>query len=95
MDRKQVILDYAASEGNLRGEWSEAMMAAVSDHPGLAGIGEELREIISASPAAVLATTLDLIDEMYGSATGLLQAHAFSDADIERLRDVLTISSTR
>jgi protein-tyrosine phosphatase len=95
VDREQVILDYTASEENLRGEWSEAMMAAASSHPGLAGIGGELREIISASPATVLETTLDLVDEMYGSATGLLQAHGFSDADLERLRDVLTISSTR
>ena len=70
-------------------------MAAASSHPGLAGIGEDLREIISASPAAVLETTLDLVDEMYGSATGLLQARGFSDADLERLRDVLTISSIR
>lgn len=95
VDREQVILDYVASEENLRGEWSEAMMAAASSHPGLAGIGEELREIISASPATVLETTLDLVDEMYGGATGLLQAHDFSDADLERLRDVLTTSSTR
>jgi protein-tyrosine phosphatase len=95
VDREQVILDYAASEENLRGEWSEAMMASASGHPGLAGLGEELREIISASPATVLETTLDLVDEMYGTATGLLQAHDFSDADLERLRDVLTISSAR
>ncbi|GAB3561343.1 hypothetical protein GCM10027405_12980 [Arthrobacter alkaliphilus] len=95
VDRGQVILDYIASEENLRGEWSEAMMAAAASHPNLAGIGEELREIISASPAAVLETTLDLVDEMYGSATGLLQAHGFSDDDLARLRDVLTISSIR
>lgn len=95
VDREQVILDYTASEENLRGEWSEAMMAAASIHPGLAGIGEELQEIISASPATVLETTLDLVDEMYGGATGLLQAHDFSDVDIDRLRDALTISSTR
>lgn len=95
VDREQVILDYVASEENLRGEWSEAMVAAASSHPGLAGIGEELREIISASPATVLETTLDLVDEMYGGATGLLQAHGFSDADLERLRDVLTINTNR
>ncbi|MHC6222324.1 tyrosine-protein phosphatase [Arthrobacter sp. MMS24-S77] len=95
VDREQVILDYTASEENLSGEWSEAMMAAASSHPGLAGIGEDLQEIISASPATVLETTLDLVDETYGSATGLLQAHGFSDADVDRLTDVLTFSSTR
>lgn len=95
VDREQVILDYAATEENLRGEWSEAMLAAASGHPGLAGMGEELLEVISASPAPVMATTLDLVDEMYGGATGLLEAHGFTGADIERLRDVLTISSAR
>jgi protein-tyrosine phosphatase len=95
VDREQVILDYVASEENLRGEWSEAMMAAASSHPGLSGIGGELREIISASPATVLESTLDLVDQTYGSAAGLLRAHDFSDADLERLQDILTTSSTR
>jgi protein-tyrosine phosphatase len=95
VDREQVILDYVASEENLRGEWSEAMMAAASSYPGLSGIGGELREIISASPATVLETTLDLVDQTYGSAAGLLRAHDFSDADLERLQDILTTSSTR
>ncbi|MEW1822286.1 tyrosine-protein phosphatase [Arthrobacter sp. NPDC080031] len=95
VDREQVVLDYVASEENLRGEWSEAMMAAVGSHPGIGAVGEELRGIISASPAAVLEATLDLVDEMYGGAAGLLQAHDFSDADLERLRDVLTINTNR
>ncbi|MEZ2388042.1 tyrosine-protein phosphatase [bacterium RCC_150] len=95
VDREQVILDYAASEENLRGEWSQAMMAAVSDRPGLAAIGGELREIISASPAPVLAATLDLVDEMYGGAIGLLRAHGFSNTDLARLSEVLTTSPSR
>lgn len=95
VDREQVILDYTASEENLRGEWSEAMFAAASSHPGLANAGEELRQIISASPSAVLRTTLDLVDELYGSALGLLKTHGFVDADLERLANVLTTGNTR
>ena len=89
IDRDHVVLDYTASEENLAGEWAETMMTAMAAHPGL-GTGDELRQIITASPATVLADTLDLVDELYGGAAGLLKAHGFSDADLTRLTDVLT-----
>ncbi|UKA69004.1 tyrosine-protein phosphatase (plasmid) [Arthrobacter sp. FW306-05-C] len=91
VDREHVIRDYAATEANLAGDWSEMMLAALAKHPGLEAVGENLREIISASPAAVLSTTLNLVEESYGSAEGLLTAHGFSNADLQRLRDVLTV----
>jgi protein-tyrosine phosphatase len=91
VDREQVIRDYEATEHNLAGEWSETMMAAVAKHPRLGAVGEDLREIMTASPAAVLSSTIDLVDHTYGSATGLLTTHGFSLTDLQRLRDVLTI----
>lgn len=90
VDREQVILDYTASEENLRGEWSEAMLAAVSGHPDFHTAGSELRSIISASPASVLRTALELVDELHGSPAGLLKTHGFSDDDLARLTRVLT-----
>lgn len=91
VEREYVVRDYAASEKNLGGGWTEKMLAAVVATHGLAAMAENLREIIAASPAAVLESTLDLIEASYGSAAGLLTAHGFSDSDVARLRDVLTI----
>jgi protein-tyrosine phosphatase len=91
VDREHVIRDYEATEANLAGEWSERMLAAVAKHPRLGAAGEALREIISASPAAILNTTIDLVEETYGSAAGLLTAHGFTKTDLQRLTDVLTI----
>lgn len=93
VDRELVVSDYAATADNLAGEWSESMLASAASHPGLSAVGDELREVISASPAAVLRTTLDLVDESYGSAGGLLKAHGFTDADLQRLGNVLTAPS--
>lgn len=94
VDRSQVIRDYAATEANLAGEWSDRMLAAVENHSGLDAVGENLREIISASPATILDATITLVDEIYGSATGLLTTHGFTEADLQRLTDVLTIPTT-
>ncbi|MEV7474280.1 tyrosine-protein phosphatase [Pseudarthrobacter oxydans] len=92
VERDYVVSDYAASEENLTGEWTEKMLAAVVTSHGLASVEEGLREIITASPAAVLEATLDLIEASYGSATGLLKSHGFSDDDVARLREVLTVA---
>lgn len=94
VDRNLVIRDYEATETNLAGEWSEKMVAAVQSHPGLGAVGERLHEIISASPAAVLGTTIDLVEDHYGSARGLLTTHGFTEADLQRLTDVLTVPTT-
>lgn len=91
VDREQVIRDYEATEANLAGEWSDRMLAVVAKHPRLGAVGESLRQIISASPGAILSTTIDLVEENYGSPKGLLTAHGFSEADLQRLTDVLTL----
>ncbi|MDD1478498.1 MULTISPECIES: tyrosine-protein phosphatase [unclassified Arthrobacter] len=91
VDREQVVRDYAATGDNLAGEWTETMLATVANHPGLDTVGGDLREIISASPAAVLDATLDFVQGSYGSVEGLLKAHGFSDDDLDRLRAALTI----
>lgn len=93
VEREHVVRDYAASEENLGSGWTEKMLATVASNHGLATMEENLREIIAASPAAVLETTLDLIDANYGSAAGLLTSHGFSDADVARLREVLTTAT--
>lgn len=91
VDRRQVVRDYEATAANLAGEWTEKMLAAVTKHPRLGAVGESLREIITASPAAILSTTIDLVEENYGSARDLLSTHGFSEADLQRLTDVLTL----
>ncbi|MCA4135273.1 tyrosine-protein phosphatase [Arthrobacter sp. M4] len=93
VDRGQVLRDYAATEQNLAGEWVDAMLAAVAQHPGVENVGPDLRDIIAASPAAVLAATLEFIDRSYGSVRGLLQTHGFNDDDLDRLTAVLTTPS--
>lgn len=94
VDRSQVIRDYEATEANLAGEWSERMLAAVENHPDLGAVGESLREIISASPAEILDATIDLVEENYGSATGLLTTHGFTEDDLQRLTNALTVPTT-
>ncbi|MDQ4501473.1 tyrosine-protein phosphatase [Sinomonas sp. ASV322] len=89
VDREQVLADYAASGENLSGAWADAMLAAVERHVG-GSIDETTRELVTASPAEVLAEALDVLDALHGSAAGLLRAHGFTDADLARLRDVLT-----
>lgn len=91
VDRGQVVRDYEATGANLAGEWSEKMLAVAAKHPRLGAAGQSLREIITASPAAILNTTIDLVEDNYGSAQGLLITHGFSEADLQRLTDVLTI----
>jgi protein-tyrosine phosphatase len=93
VERGHVIRDYAASEGNLGGGWTEKMLTEITVNHGLAAVEDNLREIISASPAAVLEATLELVQSNYGSAADLLKAHGFSDADLVRLREVLTTTA--
>ncbi|WP_138417435.1 tyrosine-protein phosphatase [Sinomonas gamaensis] len=89
VDREQVLADYSASESNLSGPWAEAMLAAIELHTS-APLDEAVRELVTASPAVVLAEALDLVDTLFGSPAGLLAAHGFDDADQARLRDALT-----
>lgn len=90
VERRHVVRDYAASEANLGGGWTDRMFTEITANHGLAALHDNLREIISASPAVVLEATLKLVDNNYGSASGLLKAHGFSDTDLVRLREVLT-----
>jgi protein-tyrosine phosphatase len=81
--REAVIADYAETEQNLRGEWVETMlqqMLANGYTP-----GNDMQQIISASPPELIAGILDRIDEEHGSVGAYLLAHGLEQGDLELL----------
>ncbi|WP_114905360.1 tyrosine-protein phosphatase [Ornithinimicrobium murale] len=92
VERDAVVEDYAATEHNLAGEWSTRMLAGVSDWT----IGEEdIRAIVTTSPAPVMAGLLGHLDEQYGGARTYFLAHGMRQDELETLRVALTTIGTR
>ena len=87
VSRDDVLADYAASAENLAGEWVERMIAAAERFSG--PIDDNVRSLLSSSPADVLAEVLDVIDRQYGGTEHLLLTHGFDAATLTRLRDRL------
>jgi protein-tyrosine phosphatase len=65
VDRALVVADYAATQGNLEGEWLERMVGLVGDF----GVPDtpELRVLMGGSPAEALEHVLDLIERRHGT----------------------------
>ncbi|RLP74787.1 tyrosine-protein phosphatase [Mycetocola tolaasinivorans] len=86
-ERAAVVANYAQTERNLAGEWAERMFAAVSAHG--VPLTESIRELVSASPEAVMAELLSGLDTEYPNASsgarGYLAAHGLTDAELEEL----------
>lgn len=85
--REHVVADYAVSAENLAGEWAERMLAGAGSRFG--ELDDTTRDLIVASPAAAMELSLDLIEQLYGSAEGLLRAHGLGDAQLASLRSSL------
>lgn len=81
--REQVVADYAASSENLAGEWVESMLAGFEARYGT--VDDTVRELVTASPAELIAEALDIIDAGYGSAERMLLRHGFDDDALSRL----------
>jgi len=83
-DRDAVVANYAETERNLAGPWTERVMGF------LATIGVEvdegMRRVVTASPAETIAGAMDLVDAEYGDAAGYLRAHGLTDGELDALR---------
>jgi len=87
VEREAIIEDYAATAHNLAGEWSTRMLTRVSDWT----IPEEdIRAIVTTSPAPVMAGLLDHLVEHYGGARGYLRAYGMRPEELDYLRQALT-----
>ncbi len=87
VDRDEVVADYAQTEQNLRGEWAERMLAQFA--AGGAELSDEVVELVSASPAPVIAALLDRIDREYGSVRDYLLAQGMTADELDRVRAAL------
>lgn len=85
--RGAVVADYAATEENLRGEWSASMLQKMLDS-GLE-LSSELTQIVSASPAVVMEQIIDEIENTFGSAADFLLANGLTEDELTNLRFVL------
>lgn len=83
VDRAEIVADYALTEANLRGEWSESMVSMIE--AGGVVMTPQLLELVSASPAEVMEGILARIDRDYGSAADYLLAHGLTDDELRML----------
>lgn len=87
VDRETVLDDYAATQGNLAGEWLEGMLALVRSHG--VEVTPDLRVIMGGSPREALEAVLDLLDRDFGGARGYLLAAGLDEVELAKLRSVL------
>lgn len=87
IDADIVVDDYAMTEQNLAGEWTERMLRKVRRFR--VPMNDRLLEIIAHSPAPVLRETIEWVDVEYGGVRAYLDAIGVDDAVIGRLRSRL------
>ena len=87
VDRDAVVADYAATEENLRGDWSTTTLQKMVDS-GLAA-SSELEQIATGSPAAAMEEIIDHLKADYGSAAAFLLANGLTQNDLDDLRSAL------
>lgn len=84
---EHVIADYAATENNLRGPWSDGMFEMI------AGFGveitDEIRQYVSGAPAPALAGALEYVESAHGGAAGYLRDHGLDADGLDALRRAL------
>ncbi len=82
-----VATDYAASAGHLAGDWADAALAAV------AALGHdvpaEVVDLVTASPAPLVASLLARLEAEHGSVADYLLARGATADDLGRLRALL------
>lgn len=87
VSREQIVADYAASADNLAGEWADNMLAGAAAQFGV--LDADIQELITGSPADVMAVTLDYVEQQLGGFTDLLQTNGLDAAGLDRLRNRL------
>lgn len=87
VEREAVVADYAETAEHLRGEWAEQMLRLVT------GRGVELTpqvvELITASPAPVMAALLERLERTHGSVAGYLLANGLTADELGLLTTAL------
>lgn len=84
VDEQTVLSDYAATQANLAGEWTDRMLRKVRRFR--VPVTDTLVEVIAHSPEPVLRETLAWLEAEHGGATAYLAAAGVDDAVLERLR---------
>ncbi|WP_431279159.1 tyrosine-protein phosphatase [Leifsonia poae] len=92
VEREEVIADYAQTAGNLAGPWAAAMLQRMTASG--ATVTPDLEEIVTASPAELMAAVIARWDAEWGSAAGYLRAHGLTDQEITALTTALVHPST-
>ncbi|MGW6655956.1 tyrosine-protein phosphatase [Rhodococcus sp. NPDC055024] len=83
VDYRDIVADYSLSEVMLAGEWASAMAVKLREYG--VGDGADVAQLVGASPAALMRTSLQSVDNSYGSASEYLLAHGLSSAELDRL----------
>lgn len=86
VERSAIVADYASSQKNLAGPWSEGMYAMVQKF-GIP-LTDQIRDLISGTPAAAIEQALAWIDAQGGSAA-YLRSGGLTDAELAALRHTL------
>ena len=84
IEREEILADYAATEANLSGEWTERMLRKLRRFR--VHVSDDLLEVLAGSPPALLAETLDGLDERYGGVEQYLESAGVDPAVRARLR---------
>ena len=82
-DRAAIVADYASSQANLAGSWTDRMLATVSALG--VPLTRELREIVTGTPPAAMEDALAWVDDHGGSAA-YLRSGGLDDAELQALR---------
>ena len=89
LDTDTVAADYALTQANLAGEWTERMLRKVRRFR--VPVSEALLEVLAHSPEPVLRDTLDWVAAEYGGVTGYLASVGVGEDVIARLRARLAL----
>lgn len=87
VDYETVAADYAASQVNLTGDWTEAMLRKVRRFR--VPITDNLVEVLAHSPEPVLRETYDWLTTEYGGTQDYLRAAGIEDSTVALLRERL------
>ena len=87
IDEETVVADYAATQANLAGEWTEGMLRKVRRFR--VPVTDNLLEVLAHSPEAALRDTLDWLDDEHGGVTAYLQSIGVDDTVVTSLRTAL------
>lgn len=85
--REQIVADYAVSEANIAGARAERILAAARMRFG--ELDDEAIELMIGSPERAISRALDLIDQRYGGAAGMLIESGLDTSTLDALHDRL------